>query len=205
MESASIDIPSTAPVMILPECNLLPHAMLPLFVFEPRYREMLEDALSEDRLFCIGVQKGNSNDDRESDEKVYPHSTIGLIRASVAHEDGTSHLVLQGLQRVEFLEWIEGHPYSQARIAPVKTIVSNQIEGQALAARLLESAQKLIESGMEVSEQLQSDLSSAADPDATADIIAYNFIADPYIRQKILETPEVSERLQIVIDGLLAR
>ncbi len=188
--------------MILPECNLLPHALLPLFIFEPRYREMLNDALAQDRLFCIGMLKDRADHDRETEQKVYPLSTIGLIRASVAHDDGTSHLVLQGLQRVRLLEWIKDRPYSQARIAPVETINTDRTQAQALAASLLEIAERLIENGIEASEQLRSHLATVGDPGAIADIVACNFIANPYLRQRVLETPEVSERLRIVINEL---
>ncbi|MEM7147653.1 MAG: LON peptidase substrate-binding domain-containing protein, partial [Verrucomicrobiota bacterium] len=52
----SLPLPSAAPVMILPDCNLLPHGFLPLFIFEPRYRAMLRDCLESDRLFCIGMR-----------------------------------------------------------------------------------------------------------------------------------------------------
>ncbi|MBI3192595.1 MAG: LON peptidase substrate-binding domain-containing protein, partial [Pedosphaera parvula] len=52
-----MEIPSEVPVMILPNAILFPQAMLPLHIFEPRYRRMLADALHSHRMFCVAMQK----------------------------------------------------------------------------------------------------------------------------------------------------
>ena len=53
----SITLPDQVPVMPLPGALLFPHALLPLHIFEPRYQEMLELALSEHRMFCVALVK----------------------------------------------------------------------------------------------------------------------------------------------------
>ena len=53
----SITLPDQVPVMPLPGALLFPHALLPLHIFEPRYQEMLEHALSEHRMFCVALVK----------------------------------------------------------------------------------------------------------------------------------------------------
>ncbi len=52
-----IALPAQVPVMPLPGALLFPHALLPLHIFEPRYQEMLELALSEHRMFCVALVK----------------------------------------------------------------------------------------------------------------------------------------------------
>src|SRR5256886_16469437 len=89
-------IPSEIPVMTLPNATLFPQALLPLYIFEPRYRQMLADALHSNRMFSVAMQKPGST--RESPS---PVAGLGLIRVWVAHRDGTSHLCLQGVARVE--------------------------------------------------------------------------------------------------------
>lgn len=188
--------------MVLPECNLLPHGLLPLYIFEPRYRDMLADALARDRLFCVGMRRTAGAESRDAAPEVFDHSTIGLIRASVCHNDGTSHLILQGLRRVRFLDWIDDHPYRVARVEPLKSTTANQLQSEALAAKLLELARRLVEHGVEISDQLQKYLGSLDDPETIADIIAYNFIPNPYERQFLLETQEVCDRLRYVVEKL---
>ena len=51
--SSSVTLPEQLPVMPLPGAVLFPHALLPLYIFEPRYRKMLEHALQQHRIFCV--------------------------------------------------------------------------------------------------------------------------------------------------------
>src|SRR5512140_3675702 len=104
-------IPREVPVMTLPNATLFPQALLPLYIFEPRYRQMLADALHSTRVFSVAMQKPGST--RESPS---PVAGLGLIRVSVGHRDGTSHLVLQGLARVELQETVRYKPYRVQRI-----------------------------------------------------------------------------------------
>src|SRR2546423_356675 len=109
-------IPSEVPVMTLPNATLFPQALLPLYIFEPRYRQMLADALHSNRMFSVAMQKrGNT---RESPS---PVAGLGLIRVSVGHKDGTSPLFLQGLTRVELQDTVRYKPYRVQRIRALKT------------------------------------------------------------------------------------
>ena len=94
------------PVMTLPSATLFPQALLPLYIFEPRYRQMLADMLKADRMFSVAMQKPGKQ--RETPCEV---AGLGLIRVSVSHQDGTSHLILQGLTRVELVETVRGLGY----------------------------------------------------------------------------------------------
>jgi Lon protease-like protein len=81
-------LPSEIAVMTLPEATLFPQALLPLYIFEPRYRQMLADALHSNRMFSVAMQKPGSSRETPS-----PVAGLGLIRVSVGHRDGTSHLI----------------------------------------------------------------------------------------------------------------
>ena len=52
-----ITLPSEVPVMTLPSATLFPQALLPLYIFEPRYRHMLADMLRTNRMFTVAMQK----------------------------------------------------------------------------------------------------------------------------------------------------
>src|ERR1051325_7658184 len=109
-------IPLEVPVMTLPNATLFPQALLPLYIFEPRYRQMLADALHSNRMFSVAMQKPGTTRETPS-----PVAGLGLIRVSVGHRDGSSHLILQGLVRVELEEPIRYKPYRIQRIRPLKT------------------------------------------------------------------------------------
>src|SRR5213596_3572305 len=120
-------IPREVPVMTLPNATLFPQALLPLYIFEPRYRQMLADALHSNRMFSVAMQRPGST--RESPS---PIAGLGLIRVSVGHRDGTSHLVLQGLARVELQETLRYKPYRIQRISPLQSSSTDNVAVDAL-------------------------------------------------------------------------
>ena len=78
----SMKLPDQVPVMPLPGAVLFPHALLPLYIFEPRYREMLEHALSHHRMFCVTLIKPSCPEWHAS-EDFFHLASVGLIRACV--------------------------------------------------------------------------------------------------------------------------
>src|SRR5436189_6413729 len=103
-------LPDQAPVMPLPGAVLFPHALLPLYIFEPRYREMLAHALAHDRMFCVTLLRPGAAQWKNEDD-FFEAATIGLIRACVGRGDGTSNFLLQVLQRVRFANFVLLHPF----------------------------------------------------------------------------------------------
>ncbi len=108
--------------MPLPGAVLFPHALLPLYIFEARYRKMLEHALRKHRMFCVTLVKPICPD-WHAPEDFFHLATAGLIRACVGGSDGTSNLVLQGLQRVRFTSFEREEPF------PIASIESRRIAG----------------------------------------------------------------------------
>src|SRR5207237_8867511 len=130
--SSSVDLTKQLPVMPLPDAVLFPHALLPLYIFEPRYRNMLEHALYQHRMFCVTLIKPSCPEWRAS-EDFFHLATVGLIRACVGSGDGTSNLVLQGLQRVRFASFEQEAPFPVAKIDIIESRGHASVEAEALA------------------------------------------------------------------------
>ena len=126
-------LPSEVPVMTLPNATLFPQALLPLYIFEPRYRKMLVDSLHTDRMISVAMQKPGRTRETPS-----PIAGLGLIRVSVGHRDGTSHLVLQGITRVQLAETVRYKPYRVQRIRPLSSPPCNDVVVDALLAKVRE-------------------------------------------------------------------
>jgi Lon protease-like protein len=84
-----IEIPTEVPVMALANAVLFPHSLLPLHIFERRYRDMLADSLDGDRMFSVALMKKGIEEAVEI-EDLCPVAGVGLIRACVGNENGTS-------------------------------------------------------------------------------------------------------------------
>ena len=121
MTAASVQLPASMPVMALPGVTLFPNALLPLFIFEPRYQEMLASVLAGDRIFAVGMVRPDTGE-----ESVYPVAGAGLVRACVGQPDGTSQLILQGLARVELTDFEQKDPYLIGRARPLATVIDDE-------------------------------------------------------------------------------
>src|SRR6185295_3682837 len=128
-----MELPNEVPVMTLPSATLFPQALLPLYIFEPRYRHMLSDSLKSNRMFSVAMQKPG-----RTRETPCPVAGLGLIRVSVDHEDGTSHLILQGLTRVELMETVQYKPYRVQCIRPLQAKLVDNVVIDALLAKVHE-------------------------------------------------------------------
>jgi Lon protease-like protein len=191
-------IPEEAPVMPLPGALLFPHALLPLYIFEPRYCEMLDHALMKHRMFCVTLLKSNRSQ-WESTEDFFHICTIGLIRACVGRGDGTSNLILQGLQRVRFRSFSQEMPFPIARLEPLPSAVSSSVETEALGVKVLEFYERFKGNGRQLPVNIDRYLSDLSDPEMLADLMASTFINDPLRRQEVLEECTVNQRLRLII------
>src|SRR2546423_4615301 len=133
--SSPAKLPRELPVMPLPAAVLFPNALLPLYIFEPRYRQLLKHALQQHRMFCITLIKP-SCPDWHAPEDFFHLGTVGLIRACVGRGDGTSNLILQGVQRVRFADFEQQSPFPIAKIDIVQSRDEPTVETEALAAKV---------------------------------------------------------------------
>lgn len=197
----SVTFPEKIPVMPLPGTLLFPHALLPLHIFEPRFREMLEHALKSHRMFCVALVRPQ-RPEWSCGRDFFPVASAGLIRACVGRGDGTSNLILQGLQRVRFVDFDQEKPFPIARIEPLASESKSSLKVEALSAKLLEIYRRLKAEGRQFPDKVDRYLSDLADPEMLTDLMASTFITDPLRCQKVLEELVLEERLRLVIQYL---
>jgi Lon protease-like protein len=201
MKDGAVDLPDQVPVMPLPGAVLFPNALLPLYIFEPRYREMLEYALKRDRMFSVAMIKP-SCPEWHAPEDFFHLATVGLIRACVDRGDGTSNLVLQGLHRVRFTSFEQQAPFPVAKIDIVESQNNATVETEALGEKVLELYRKLKRAGRQLPPKVDRYLAQLGDLEMLADLVASTFVEDPLRRQRILEESSVNQRLRLLITSL---
>lgn len=205
--SSEVSLPGSVPVMVLEGATLFPRGYMPLFIFEPRYREMLRYALERERMFCVGHARTGGGPEPLGElvgEAVSPVTTVGLVRACVTHSDGTSHLMLSGVQRAEILGWEQQAPFRIARIIPRPCRLDDAPSAAAAALKLVDLSNRLNGAGQAISQQLRDHLRCVKDPSAIADVVGQSFLSDPEDRQRLLEMDEVAERLDFLVSHLSA-
>ncbi|CAN5876300.1 hypothetical protein BH11VER1_BH11VER1_32790 [soil metagenome] len=190
----NLPLPAEMPVMVLPECHLFPGCLLPLYIFEERYRVMLEHALQNNRMFCVGNRAAE-----DADGVVSPYSTAGLVRACVQQKDGTSQLLLLGTQRIRLNKWIQKEPFRIAAIEPVQTVIEDDLEAQNLKDQAL---QLLHDSKEESNHLLWESLSSNNNMELVCDVMSYHFTRCPKLQQKLLAESSLNKRFAILVEAL---
>jgi len=218
-----MELPSKAAVMTLPSATLFPQALLPLYIFEPRYQRMLTDALGSHRMFSVALQKPGRA--RETPCAV---AGLGLIRASVARKDGTSNLVLQGIARVELTRTVRYKPYRVHRIRALESTATDSVAVDALTVKVLELVSERMKQGFRLPLQVLKRLGQMEDldpndlppdflvrqgieilakrnnPEEIADLVSWTLLSSSLERQLLLETVDLETRLKHLIHFLMA-
>src|SRR5262245_19296625 len=133
-------LPPTLPLFPLPNVVLFPNVFLPLHIFEPRYREMVADALNGDRIIGMVLLRPGWESDYEGRPQVYPVGCAGVITNHERLSDGRYNIVLKGIEKFRILGEDGSRHY---RIAAVDGIAEQQPEHERddlrAARRRLES------------------------------------------------------------------
>ncbi|MDZ4405895.1 LON peptidase substrate-binding domain-containing protein [Prosthecobacter sp.] len=161
-------LPRTLPMIVLDGCYLFPGCHLPLFIFEERYRRMLDHALHTDRMFCIGAPCGADD--------VQPVTTAGLIRASVKNADGTSQVMLYGVTRVRITGWDQMLPFRIARVESILTKTAPLETLRTLKSKALALLPYPTDDSCENMQLLRQSLEEMDETETVCDIIAFHFV-----------------------------
>lgn len=210
-----MQLPARSSVMIL-NTVLFPGAILPLRIFETRYREMLTAALAGQRMFAVAMQRLGS-----SAESPCPVACLGLIRASVENPDGTSNLILQGMVRVRLMRIICYKPYRQYHIELLTPPPKESLIVDALRSRVLELAEARARQGIPLPldafkkavgeidgpgtiDRFIESLALWPDAGQLADLVARLFLqGNPRAQQTVLEAVETERRLKQLVQLLM--
>jgi len=186
--------------MLLPDCTLFPHGGLPLFIYEDRYRKMLAEALEGNCFFAITRLL---KEDAPFEEGAAEIGTIGLVRASRQQEDGTSQLLLHGVMRVRFTEWLDEKDYPYASIEPLISSFTPDHQEKAAMKTLRGSVEDAIRPlPQEVQNGVLELLDRADSAALMTDIISQQFIHEPDLRQHLLEMESVGARIPMICEYL---
>src|SRR5947208_10482185 len=112
-------LPPTIPIFPLPNVVLFPNVFLPLHIFEPRYRQMVDEALKGDRIIGMVLLRPGWESDYEGRPPVYPIGCAGVMTHSERLADGRFNIVLRGMEKFRITGEESGRSYRVARVDPV--------------------------------------------------------------------------------------
>ena len=112
-------LPPTIPVFPLPTVVLFPNVFLPLHIFEPRYRRMVDDALNGDRIIGMVLLRPGWERDYDGRPAIYPVGCAGVITHAERLADGRFNIVLRGMEKFRVTGEEADRPYRVALVEPV--------------------------------------------------------------------------------------
>ena len=193
------------PIFPLPGAVLLPHALVPLHVFEPRYRKMARDC--EEGLRTLAL--AHIPDEIAASAKpprVLPVIGVGVLAQVDRLPDGRFNIVLRGTKRARIVEELRsGEPYRLVRAEllepaqPLSPRIAQLADSLKRLVLALSAAQRTPEG-----QALVALAARVRDPGDLADLVAGALLEDPRDRQSVLEAVEILPRLELVTQAAAA-
>lgn len=193
-------------VALVPMRNivLFPHVLMPITVGRIKSIAAIEHALQSKVPIGIILQT-DATIDHPGFDTLCSIGTIANVVRHIASEDGTHHAVCQGMERFQIEEIIEGYPFIAARIKRIKESTHIATQTEALTLQLRERAIEILSLLPGVPAELAHALQATRTPSHLADITASLLDTEISEKQMLLETIDIEERLQMVLQILTRR
>jgi uncharacterized protein len=201
------------PIFPLPNVVLFPGVFLPLHIFEPRYRDMVADALASDRMIGMVLLRPGWRHEYEGRPPIYPVGCSGVITHVETLPDGRYNIVLRGVERFRILEEDDGRSYRRAIVEPAPEGAGSG-EDRAAVRRQRTKLEALLAPAIEGSLSGVSRLESVGGPTRDSKIPAtmadedlVNALAqyldlEPLEKQALLEQQNLRRRAESLVELL---
>jgi uncharacterized protein len=197
---------SSVALFPLPNVVLFPRAVLPLHIFEQRYKIMTADVLAGDRQIAMALLRPGWEKLYHAKPQIEPIVCVGTILTHEQLADGTYNFLLQGRTRAKIVHELSDveHPYRVAKLEPLTETHGMEIDLQEQRARLRELFNAGVFAGTGLGEQFRKLLEAALPVTEVADLIAFNYFEDVLLKQSLLAESDVQRRVARTIAELEA-
>ncbi len=202
-DDSELNIPDVLAILPLRGTVIFPQAVMPLAVGRPASVRLIQEALQGSRIIGAVMQRDPSEDAPRA-QGLHTIGTATVIEKALKQPDGTLRLVVQGLARFRITDVVQETPFLRARIQRLPDEApSATLEVEALARTASGIFQKVVALSPTLPDELANVLGAAEGPGALADLIAGSLPTLPTaLRQELLETTGVAERLQRLVAAL---
>jgi len=195
-------IPDVLGILPLRGTVIFPQAVTPLAVGRPGSVRLVQEALQGSRIIGAAMQRDPAADDPRA-QGLHAIGTVILIHKAMKQPDGTLRLVVQGLSRFRIADVLQEAPFLRARIQRLVDDAPSTLEVEALARTASTLFQKVVSLSPTLPDELANILGAAEAPGVLADLISGSLPSLPTaLRQELLETVGVAERLQRLVAAL---
>jgi len=188
------------PILPLRNSVLFPATVVPVNVGRARSVRLIEEACGRDRPAIGVVTQHKAEVEDPTFDQVYHTGTIARVLKVIRLNSGQYSVVLQGVSRMRIDESLGRHPTMRARVHRYHEAPAVDVEIEALAAHLRESARQLLHELPTASRESLHILDNVREAGALADLIESNLPVSNESKQEVLETLDIRERVRMVLD-----
>ncbi|GJM16719.1 MAG: ATP-dependent protease [Thermodesulfobacteriota bacterium] len=191
------------PLFPLSSVVFFPNTLLPLHIFETRYREMVHKALSTEKIIGMALLKPGWESDYYRNPEVYDVIGMGRIVSSEELNDGKINIVLYGLKRAKIIEVVSEQPYRQARVS----IMENEFDesNESLRTTIEELVNKWNLYLDEKQKAHRINVNTKLPLENLTDALGSLIFPNVFDKQILLEETNVQKRSEIIINDLQSR
>jgi Lon protease-like protein len=193
---------AAVPLFPLPNVVLLPRAVLPLHVFEERYKVMTADALRGERLVAMALLKEGWERDYYQAPQIEPVVCVGRILSHEQLPDGRYNFLLQGVTRARVVRELRKRPYRVAELEPILEHPAMEIDladhRRHLRSVFADGPLARTAAAGQFAKLLDSDIPM---PDV-ADLLAFNLLDDLHLKQSLLADGDAARRVARTVEAI---
>ncbi|HVT90321.1 MAG TPA: LON peptidase substrate-binding domain-containing protein [Tepidisphaeraceae bacterium] len=195
---------SAVPLFPLPNVVLFPRAVLPLHIFERRYKTMTADVLNGNKQIAMALLRPGWEKSYYGKPAIEPVVCVGTILSHEKLPDGTYNFLLQGHTRARIVRELRGRdvPYRVAELEKVIQAVIPAAELRPHRQRMVELFSKDKLSKIPLAGQILRILASDLPTEDVADLIAFAMFDDTLLKQSLLAEVDVARRVQRILAEL---
>jgi len=184
------------PVLSLRDVVVYPHMVIPLFVGRERSVSALDEAMNVDKRILLVTQKSPETEE-PAPEDLFEFGTLATILQMLRLPDGTTKVLVEGVERVKVTDLNEDEGYLAGRWEAVQQSEDDDTEALEVTARsLLSLFEQYVKLSRKIPAELLTTLSGIHDPSRQADTIAAHLGIRIEDKQQILETADLRERME---------
>jgi len=193
---------SAVPLFPLPSVVLFPRAVLPLHIFEERYKDMTATALRGDRQIAMALLRPGWERNYYQKPEIEPVVCVGTILTHEKLPDGTYNFLLQGHTRARVVREISGKPYRSAVLEPIIETEVMEIDLERDRHRLAEMFEHGPLASLPTAPQFREIIGGSLPTSDVVDLVAFNLIEDLTLKQSLLADGDVAGRIARTLDAL---
>src|ERR1051326_4205972 len=192
---SGISVPEVLPLLPLRGVVIFPSAIVPLLISRGSSLKLVEDSLSGERMLGLIAQK-NPEEEAPDPTGLYARGTAGRILKMLKYPDGSIRILVQGLRRLEIVEYTQRDPYFRARGRLLQDEYQPSKDLEAVQANMVNQLAKFVSMIPYLPDELQVVVMNIKDPGKVTDLVASNLNISLDEKQDLLNTTDVRSRLE---------